>query len=150
MTIAYFPQERIIFQGDFSVNPAQGGGMQPANDHVRALVPALEKLGLSNYARYINVHASAAPQTKADVDGSDERCAIAIGSCYDTGSVADSRRALFHSWTGARSAELLFKRAKTRRLGEPPQLRKMQACPHECVALVASAFERRERRIVLA
>jgi hypothetical protein len=48
------------------VNPAQGGGMQPANDHVRALVPALAKLGL-DYERYINVHASAAPQTKADV-----------------------------------------------------------------------------------
>jgi glyoxylase-like metal-dependent hydrolase (beta-lactamase superfamily II) len=68
LMIAWFPEERIIFQGDFSVNPAQGGGMQPANDHVRALVPALEKLGLSNYSRYINVHASAAPQTKADVD----------------------------------------------------------------------------------
>jgi glyoxylase-like metal-dependent hydrolase (beta-lactamase superfamily II) len=67
LTVAYFPQERILFQGDFSVNPAQGGGgMQPANDHVRALVPALEKLGI-NYERYINVHASAQPQTKADV-----------------------------------------------------------------------------------
>jgi hypothetical protein len=66
LTVAYFPQERILFQGDFSVNPAQGGGMQPANDHVRALVPALEKLGI-DYNRYINVHASAAPQTKADV-----------------------------------------------------------------------------------
>jgi len=66
LTIAYFPQEKILFQGDFSVNPAQGGGMQPANDHVRALVPALEKLGI-DYDRYINVHASAAPQSKADV-----------------------------------------------------------------------------------
>ena len=66
LTVAYFPQEKILFQGDFSVNPAQGGGMQPANDHVRALVPALEKLGI-DYNRYINVHASAAPQTKADV-----------------------------------------------------------------------------------
>ncbi len=66
LLVAYFPQERILFQGDFSVNPAQGGGMQPANDHVRALVPALEKLGI-DYERYINVHASAAPQTKADV-----------------------------------------------------------------------------------
>jgi glyoxylase-like metal-dependent hydrolase (beta-lactamase superfamily II) len=66
LTVAYFPQERILFQGDFSVNPAQGGGMQPANDHVRALVPALERLGI-DYNRYINVHASAAPQTKADV-----------------------------------------------------------------------------------
>jgi glyoxylase-like metal-dependent hydrolase (beta-lactamase superfamily II) len=66
LMVAYFPQEKILFQGDFSVNPAQGGGMQPANDHVRALVPALEKLGI-DYERYINVHASAAPQTKADV-----------------------------------------------------------------------------------
>ncbi len=31
-----------------------------------ALVPALEKLNL-DFERYINVHASAAPQTKADV-----------------------------------------------------------------------------------
>jgi flavorubredoxin len=61
LLIAYFPQEKILFQGDFSVNPGQ-----PANDHVRALVPAVEKLGL-DYERYINVHASAAPQTKADV-----------------------------------------------------------------------------------
>jgi glyoxylase-like metal-dependent hydrolase (beta-lactamase superfamily II) len=67
LMVAYFPQERILFQGDFSVNPAQGGGFQPANDHVRALVPALAKLGI-NYERYINVHASAAPQTKADVE----------------------------------------------------------------------------------
>ena len=66
LLIAYFPRERILFQGDFSVNPAQGGGVQPANDHVRALVPALAKLGI-DYERYINVHASAAPQTKADV-----------------------------------------------------------------------------------
>lgn len=40
--------------------------MQPANDHVQALVPALEKLGI-DYDRYINVHASAQPQSKADV-----------------------------------------------------------------------------------
>ena len=26
LTIAYFPQEKILFQGDFSVNPVQGGG----------------------------------------------------------------------------------------------------------------------------
>ena len=61
LLVAYFPAERILFQGDFSVNPGQ-----PANDHVRALVPALEKLGI-NYERYINVHVSAAPQTRADV-----------------------------------------------------------------------------------
>ena len=67
LLIAYLPKEKVLFQGDFSVNPAQGGGTQPANDHVQALVPAVAKLGL-DYQRYINVHASAAPQTKADVE----------------------------------------------------------------------------------
>jgi len=61
LLVAWLPQEKILFQGDFSVNPGQ-----PANDHVAALVPALEKLGI-DFERYINVHASAAPQTRADV-----------------------------------------------------------------------------------
>ncbi len=61
LMIAYIPKERILFQGDFSVNPGE-----PANDHVKALVPILEKLNL-DFDRYINVHTSAAPQTKADV-----------------------------------------------------------------------------------
>ena len=61
LMIAYIPKEKILFQGDFSVNPGQ-----PANDHVKALVPILEKLNL-NFDRYINVHTSAMPQTKADV-----------------------------------------------------------------------------------
>jgi glyoxylase-like metal-dependent hydrolase (beta-lactamase superfamily II) len=61
LMIAYIPKEKIIFQGDFSVNPGE-----PANDHVKALVPILAKLNL-DYDRYINVHTSAAPQTKADV-----------------------------------------------------------------------------------
>jgi glyoxylase-like metal-dependent hydrolase (beta-lactamase superfamily II) len=61
LLIAYIPKEKIIFQGDFSVNPGE-----PANDHVKALVPILEKLNL-DFNRYINVHTSAAPQTKADV-----------------------------------------------------------------------------------
>jgi glyoxylase-like metal-dependent hydrolase (beta-lactamase superfamily II) len=61
LMIAYIPKEKIIFQGDFSVNPGE-----PANDHVKALVPVLEKLNL-DFNRYINVHTSAAPQTKADV-----------------------------------------------------------------------------------
>ena len=61
LLVAYFPQEKVLFQGDFSVNPGQ-----PANDHVSALVAALDKLGI-DYERYINVHASAEPQTKADV-----------------------------------------------------------------------------------
>jgi len=61
LIIAYIPKEKIIFQGDFSVIPGE-----PANDHVKALVPVLAKLNL-DYDRYINVHTSAAPQSKADV-----------------------------------------------------------------------------------
>jgi glyoxylase-like metal-dependent hydrolase (beta-lactamase superfamily II) len=62
LLVAYFPKERVLFQGDFSL-PAAG---QPANDHVKALVPALEKLNL-DFERYINVHAPATPQTKAEL-----------------------------------------------------------------------------------
>jgi glyoxylase-like metal-dependent hydrolase (beta-lactamase superfamily II) len=62
LMIAYLPKERILFQGDFSL-PAAG---QPGNDHVKALVPILDKLNL-DFDRYINVHASAAPQTKAEL-----------------------------------------------------------------------------------
>jgi glyoxylase-like metal-dependent hydrolase (beta-lactamase superfamily II) len=62
LLVAYIPKERILFQGDFSL-PADG---QPANDHVKALVPILERLEL-DFDRYINVHTSAAPQTKADL-----------------------------------------------------------------------------------
>ena len=61
LIIAYIPKEKVLFQGDFSVIPGE-----PANDHVKALVPVLEKLNL-DFERYINVHTSAAPQTKADV-----------------------------------------------------------------------------------
>jgi glyoxylase-like metal-dependent hydrolase (beta-lactamase superfamily II) len=61
LMIAYIPKEKVLFQGDFSVTPGQ-----PANDHVKALVPILEKLNL-DFDRYINVHTSDAPQTKADV-----------------------------------------------------------------------------------
>jgi glyoxylase-like metal-dependent hydrolase (beta-lactamase superfamily II) len=61
LMIAYIPKEKILFQGDFSVTPGQ-----PANDHVKALVPILEKLNL-DFNRYINVHTSDAPQYKADV-----------------------------------------------------------------------------------
>ena len=62
LLVAYFPKEKVLFQGDFSL-PAAG---QPANDHVKALVAALEKLNL-DFDRYINVHASAMPQTKAEL-----------------------------------------------------------------------------------
>ena len=61
LMIAFLPKEKVLFQGDFSVNPGE-----PANDHVKALVPVLEKLNL-DYDRYINVHTSAAPQHKSDV-----------------------------------------------------------------------------------
>ncbi|HYR89634.1 MAG TPA: MBL fold metallo-hydrolase [Terriglobia bacterium] len=62
LMIAYIPKEKVLFQGDFSL-PAPG---QPGNDHVKALVPILEKLNL-DFNRYINVHTSATPQTKADL-----------------------------------------------------------------------------------
>ena len=62
LLVAYIPKEKILFQGDFSL-PAEG---QPANDHVKALVPVLEKLNL-DFERYLPVHAPAAPQTKADL-----------------------------------------------------------------------------------
>ena len=60
LMIAYIPKEKILFQGDFTVTPGQ-----PANDHVKALAPILEKLKL-DFDRYIPVHAAAAPQTKDD------------------------------------------------------------------------------------
>jgi glyoxylase-like metal-dependent hydrolase (beta-lactamase superfamily II) len=60
LLVAYFPKEKILFQGDFSVTPGQ-----PANLHVKALAPILEKLKL-DFDRYIPVHALAAPLTKAD------------------------------------------------------------------------------------
>ena len=62
LLIAYMPKEKVLFQGDFSVNPGE-----PANDHVMALYPVLKKLNL-DYDRYINVHTSAAPQHKSDVE----------------------------------------------------------------------------------
>jgi glyoxylase-like metal-dependent hydrolase (beta-lactamase superfamily II) len=62
LMVAYLPKEKVLFQGDFSL-PAAG---QPGNDHVKALVPVLEKLNL-DFDRYINVHTSATPQTKADL-----------------------------------------------------------------------------------
>jgi len=61
LIIAYIPKEKILFQGDFSVNPGE-----PANDHVKALYAYLEKHPL-DFDRYINVHTSAASQHKEDV-----------------------------------------------------------------------------------
>jgi hypothetical protein len=39
LIVSYIPTEKVLFQVDFSVSPGQ-----PAQDHVYALVPALEKL----------------------------------------------------------------------------------------------------------
>jgi len=61
LLVAYLPRERVLYQGDFSL-PAPG---EEGNDHVKALVPALEKLGVTDFDRYINTHHSAEPQTKA-------------------------------------------------------------------------------------
>jgi glyoxylase-like metal-dependent hydrolase (beta-lactamase superfamily II) len=63
LMVAFLPKERVLFQGDFSL-PAPG---QPANDHVRALVPILERIKVLEFDRYINVHTSAMPQTKAEL-----------------------------------------------------------------------------------
>jgi glyoxylase-like metal-dependent hydrolase (beta-lactamase superfamily II) len=63
LLVAYLPRQRVLFQGDFSL-PQPG---EPGNDHVQALVPALEKLGVTDFDRYINVHASAEPQTKDEL-----------------------------------------------------------------------------------
>lgn len=62
LLIAYFPKEKILYQGDFSL-PGKAG--EPANDHVKALAVTLKKLNL-DFQRYINTHASAAPQTNKD------------------------------------------------------------------------------------
>ncbi|HVH29247.1 MAG TPA: MBL fold metallo-hydrolase [Vicinamibacterales bacterium] len=63
LMVAYIPKEKVLFQGDFSL-PAPG---QPGNDHVKALVPVLERIKLLDFDRYINVHTSAEPQTKAEL-----------------------------------------------------------------------------------
>ena len=60
LLVAYIPREGILYQGDFSLPPPGEEG----NDHVQALVPALEKLGVTEFERYINTHHSAEPQTK--------------------------------------------------------------------------------------
>jgi glyoxylase-like metal-dependent hydrolase (beta-lactamase superfamily II) len=62
LTVAFIPKEKILFQADYTL-PAPG---QPANDHVKALQPILEKLNL-DFEQYIPVHRGGAPQTKADV-----------------------------------------------------------------------------------
>ena len=62
LTIAFIPKEKILFQADYTL-PAPG---QPANDHIKALQPVVERLGL-DFDKYLSVHREAAPQTKADL-----------------------------------------------------------------------------------
>lgn len=62
LIVALLPKEKILFQGDFSLPT----GTATANDHIKALVPVLERLHL-DFDRYINVHASDGPQTKAEL-----------------------------------------------------------------------------------
>jgi len=62
LTIAFIPKEKILFQADYTL-PAAG---QPANDHVKALQPVVEKLNL-DFEQYIPVHRGNAPLTKADL-----------------------------------------------------------------------------------
>jgi glyoxylase-like metal-dependent hydrolase (beta-lactamase superfamily II) len=62
ITVAFIPKEKILFQADYTL-PAAG---QQANDHIKALQPAIEKLNL-DFEQYVSVHRAAAPQTKADL-----------------------------------------------------------------------------------
>jgi len=67
LMVAFIPKQKgltagVLFQGDFSL-PNAG---ETANDHIKALVPVLDKLNL-DFDRYINVHTSPMPQTKADL-----------------------------------------------------------------------------------
>ncbi len=63
LIIAYIPKEKVLFQGDFSVNPGE-----PANDHVKALVPVLAKLNLD----LRSVHQRARLRCSAEQGGRDE------------------------------------------------------------------------------
>jgi glyoxylase-like metal-dependent hydrolase (beta-lactamase superfamily II) len=74
LLVAYFPKERILFQGDFSL-PMPG---QPANDHVQALATVLDTLKL-DFDRYINVHTSAEPQTRDEFQRAVEARRVANG-----------------------------------------------------------------------
>ena len=60
LMIAYIPKEKIVFQGDFSL-PAAGSRRTTTS----WLWRRPQKLNL-DFERYINVHTSATPQTKAD------------------------------------------------------------------------------------
>ena len=62
LTVAFIPKEKILFQADYTL-PAAG---QQANDHIKALQPVIEKLGL-DFEQYVSVHRSNTPQTKADL-----------------------------------------------------------------------------------
>jgi glyoxylase-like metal-dependent hydrolase (beta-lactamase superfamily II) len=61
LLVAYIPNEKILFQADFDL-PQPGG----PTVFFRSLVPALEKLGIVDFDRYIGVHATAEPVTGED------------------------------------------------------------------------------------
>ena len=61
--VAYIPKEKILFQGDFSL-PASRASRPTITS--RRWCRSLEKLKL-DFDRYINVHTSAEPQTKAEL-----------------------------------------------------------------------------------
>jgi glyoxylase-like metal-dependent hydrolase (beta-lactamase superfamily II) len=65
MLIAFLPQEKILFQGDFTLPAAS----QQANEFVMALGDNLKRLNL-NYERYVAVHPPNpdVPQMRADVE----------------------------------------------------------------------------------
>jgi len=68
MLVAYLPEQRILFQADFTL-PQPG---QAANPFVVALAENVERLGL-DFDRYLAVHAAPMPQTRADLMAALER-----------------------------------------------------------------------------
>ena len=57
----YIPKEKVLFQAIAACSRAAG------QRSCQSPSPALEKLKLVDFDRYINVHTSAAPQTKAEL-----------------------------------------------------------------------------------
>jgi glyoxylase-like metal-dependent hydrolase (beta-lactamase superfamily II) len=85
LMVAYIPKEKVLFQGDFSL-PAPG---QPGNDHVKALVPALEKLS----GRLRSVHQRPHVGGSADEGRTLEGCReIDAQTCGTTGRRGGVRR----------------------------------------------------------
>ena len=62
MLVAYLPEQRILFQADFTL-PREGAD---ANPFVVSLAEYVDETGL-DFDRYLAVHAAQVPQTKADL-----------------------------------------------------------------------------------